>query len=108
MAEKQTEYLFRPVRCLEEALSNITPLEGSLYFTLDTQKIFLAKDNTLIQMCESKGFYYGIKEIEYDNSGNDPDPQVDFYLNEIESSKLPEIDDLILNKDGCFYICRWA
>lgn len=103
MTEKQTEYLFRPVRCLEEALSNITPLEGSLYFTLDTQKIFLAKDNALIQMCESKGFYYGIKEIEYDNSGNDPDPQVDFYLNEIESNKLPEVDDLILNKDGCFY-----
>lgn len=103
MSEKITEYLFRPVRCLESALENITPLEGSLYFTLDTQKIFLAKGNKLIQMCESRGFYYGIKEIEYDNSGNKPDPQVDFYLDEIENDKLPEIDDLILNKDGCFY-----
>jgi hypothetical protein len=36
MSEKITEYLFRPVRCLESALENITPLEGSLYFTLDT------------------------------------------------------------------------
>jgi hypothetical protein len=54
-------------------------------------------------MCESKGFYYGTKEIIYDDSGNEPDPNVDFFLEEIEGGKLPEKDDLILNTDGCFY-----
>jgi hypothetical protein len=54
-------------------------------------------------MCAAKGFYYGKKDIEYDNSGNEPDPNVLFSIDEIEGDKLPEVDDLILNKDGCFY-----
>ena len=101
--EKTTEYKFRPVRCTEEKLKSITPLEGSLYFTLDTKKIFLAKDKELIQMCENKGFFYGTKKIDYNTGGNTPDPNVEFYLEEIEGELLPEVDDLILNIDGCFY-----
>jgi hypothetical protein len=54
-------------------------------------------------MCSATGFYYGTKEIPKDNSGAKPDPNVNFHITEIEGSTIPEIDDLILNIDGCFY-----
>jgi hypothetical protein len=54
-------------------------------------------------MCATSGFFYGIKEIEYDNSGIAPDPNVIFYFDEVEGEDVPEVDDLILNVDGCFY-----
>jgi hypothetical protein len=63
----------------------------------------MGQANKIVPMCESKGFYYGSKDIEYDNSGNKPDPTVIFLADEIEGEKLPEKDDLILNVDGCFY-----
>jgi hypothetical protein len=94
---------FRPVKCTEEKMSNMIPVDGYVYFTTDTQKLFLGHESDFMEMCASKGFYYGQKNIEIDNSGNEPDPVVDFYSDEIEGEKLPEIDDLILNIDGCFY-----
>jgi hypothetical protein len=59
----------------------------------------------MLPMCASTGFFYGKKEIEYDNSGNTPNPKVTFYLDEdeIEGEDIPQVDDLILNIDGCFY-----
>lgn len=56
-------------------------------------------------MSSSKGYFYGNKEIIYDDSGNEQDPEESFSLSneEIEGDRLPEIDDLILNIDGCFY-----
>lgn len=99
----QTSSPFIPVRCTEDKLKDLEGCEGHLYFTTDTQKIFMGQDNKIVQMCESKGFYYGKKEIEYDNSGSTPDPTVIFIKDEIEGDKLPEVDDLILNIDGCFY-----
>ena len=92
---KETAYPFRPVRCTEENLLALTPMDGYVYLTTDTQKIFMGYQNELKEMCAAKGFYYGQKEIEYDNSGNEPDPTVDVYKDEIEGNKLPEIDDLI-------------
>lgn len=103
LKEVNNLHKFRPVRCTEEALRKMSHIDGSVYFTTDTQKIFMSQSDSLIQMCESKGFYYGTKEIIYDDSGNEPDPNVDFFLEEIEGGKLPEKDDLILNTDGCFY-----
>lgn len=94
---------FYPVQGPEEVISNLAPQEGYVYFTTDTKKIFLGQKNEKIPMCQASGFFYGIKEIEYDNSGVAPDPNVTFLLDEIEGNEVPEIDDLILNKDGCFY-----
>jgi hypothetical protein len=60
-------------------------------------------------MCASSGIFYGMKPIEYDNSGNKPDAKVTFIFDEIEGEDMPELDDLILNvgtaehEDGCFY-----
>ena len=100
---KEVQYPFCPVRCKEEQLANLAPIDGYVYFTTDTQKLFMAKGDNIMEMCAAKGFYYGQKNIEYDNSGNTPDPNVIFTLDEIEGNKLPEVDDLVLNIDGCFY-----
>ena len=96
-------YNFYPVQCTEEILKQLQPSEGYLYFTTDTKKIFLGKAERLLPMCASSGIFYGIKDIEYDNSGITPDANVTFIKDEIEGTDYPEVDDLILNKDGCFY-----
>jgi hypothetical protein len=94
---------FYPVQCSDETFQGLAPVEGHVYFVTDTKKIFLGKNGKMIPMCATSGFFYGIKEIEYDNSGVTPNPNVLFYLDEIEGEDIPEVDDLILNKDGCFY-----
>jgi hypothetical protein len=63
----------------------------------------LGKDNTFINMCGGINIVYGIKEIDYDNSGLVPSPDVTFYIDELAERQMPLINDLILNKDGCFY-----
>lgn len=54
-------------------------------------------------MCGGLNIVYGNKEIEYENSGTEPDPNVTFYIYELENQEAPLVDDLILNIDGCFY-----
>lgn len=54
-------------------------------------------------MCGGINIYYGIKEIEYENSGQMPDPNVTFQIHELEKQEWPLPNDLILNSDGCFY-----
>jgi hypothetical protein len=78
-------------------------VEGFLYFITDTKKICLGKNNKMVPMCEGIGLFYGTKEIEYDNSGVAPNPEVLFLLDEVEGDDIPEVNDLILNTDGCFY-----
>jgi hypothetical protein len=97
------ECRFYPVQCSDETFQTLTAQEGYVYFVTDKKKIFLGKHGKMIPMCATSGFFYGIKEIEYDNSGIMPDPNVIFYFDEIEGSDIPEEDDLILNMDGCFY-----
>lgn len=102
---KETPYPFRPVKCLESDINNIAVANNYLYFTTDTKKMYLGYNNTFLPMCSSTGFFYGSKEIPPDKSGNTPNPNVTFNLalNEIEGTDIPEVDDLILNIDGCFY-----
>lgn len=54
-------------------------------------------------MCGGINIFYGIKEIEYENSGQAPDPNVTFQIHELEGKDWPLPNDLILNSDGCFY-----
>lgn len=101
--QNQNDITFNPIQCSEKTLKSLNPQEGYLYFTTDTKRIYLGKNGKMLPMCSASGFFYGIKEIEYDNSGILPDPNVVFYRNEIEGLDFPQINDLILNKDGCFY-----
>jgi hypothetical protein len=56
-------------------------------------------------MCGGINILYGKKDIPYINNGFDPEPEVTFDRNsDLESSEIPPLpQDLILNKDGCFY-----
>ena len=106
MAETNiTKVPFRPVFCNEQVIKKkqAEPLNGHVYFTTDTKKIFLGQNGNFLPMCSSSGFFYGIKDILYENNGLAPDPNVTFYFEEIEGDAIPEVDDLILNIDGCFY-----
>ena len=96
---------FIPVQCTDETFQNLRPNEGYVYFVTDTKKIFLGKDGNMIPMAASSGIFYGTQEIEYENDGNAPNPEVYFDWTQIEKSDetKPEEDDLILNIDGCFY-----
>ena len=105
----QNDCRFYPVQCSENKLRTLTPQDGYVYFTTDSKKIYLGRNNKLVSMNETTGIFYGFKEIKYDNSGILPDPSVTFFSDEIEGIEIPEIDDLILNvgtndlPDGCFY-----
>jgi hypothetical protein len=102
---RNTSYPFRPVRCTEEKLNSLdTIVDGYIYFTTDTQKLFLGQNGQKIEMCGYNGVYYGTKNIRYEDSGLPANPDVNFdFETEIEGDKCPEQNDLILNKDGNFY-----
>jgi hypothetical protein len=94
------------VQCVENDIKVLDATNNFLYFTTDTKKIYLGKNNKFLPMCASSGIFYGTKKIYYDNSGETPSPDVDFSFSlEIEGDEIPEVDDLILNGegDGCFY-----
>ena len=65
--------------------------------------MFLGKNGKFIEYGGGINLVYGDKDIEYVNNGLEPDPNVTFYLYELEKNVLPLVDDLILNTDGCFY-----
>lgn len=100
---KNTLYPFRPVRCVEAKLQELNTVDGYVYFTTDTQKLFLGQDGKKIEMCGYNGIYYGTKEIRYDNNDLTPNPNITFSFSEIQGEKVPEANDLILNTDGNFY-----
>ena len=94
---------FNPIQCTSQVFKNLTPQDGFLYFVTDTKQMKLAKDGKFIDMCGGLNIVYGNKEIEYENSGQTPDPEVTFYIYELEKQEAPLVGDLILNIDGCFY-----
>lgn len=65
--------------------------------------MYLGKDGKFINMCGGLNIVYGTKKIEYENSGQTPDPNVTFQIHELEKQETPLKGDLILNVDGCFY-----
>lgn len=96
---------FKPVRGIEERIQNMTTEDGTLYFATDTRKTYLgtAAGEKLL-MGNDIGVFYGKKDIPKNDSGGQQDPIVFFNLNkDIEGNRLPQVNDLILNSDGCFY-----
>lgn len=109
ISKNTNECRFYPVQCSDETFQGLAAQEGHVYFVTDKKKIYLGKNGEKIPMCASSGIFYGKKVVEYDDSGNKPDPEVTFLYDEIEGEDIPEVDDLILNigtedaSDGCFY-----
>ena len=65
---------FIPVQGPENKILNNEnhPKEGHIYFTTDTKKIFLGKNDEFIPICEKNAFFYGNKDVGWDNSGAIP------------------------------------
>jgi hypothetical protein len=103
LGAQESDYPFRPVRCKEIDLNSKAPVDGFVYFTTDTHKIFLGYKNEYLAMGGTSGIYYGKKQLTDDEKYGD---QVLFIFDpaEIDSSHIPTVDDLILNiPDGGFY-----
>ena len=103
MGAKQSDYPFRPVRCREVDLESKTPVNGFVYFTTDTHKIFLGHNGEYIAMGGTSGIYYGKRQLTDDEKYGD---QIlfNFDPSEIDGNHVPTVDDLILNiPDGGFY-----
>ena len=94
---------FNPIQCTSEVFNSLNPTNGFLYFLTDTKQIYLGKNNEFVNMCGGLNIVYGNKTIEYENTGMEPDPNVTFFIHELEKQEAPLVDDLILNIDGCFY-----
>lgn len=95
---------FRAVRGTDEAIQRYGGEEGYLYFATDTRKTYLeVEDSKKILMGQDVEVFYGTKDLPKDNSGKPLNPEVFFHLVEVEGDRLPLVNDLILNKDGCFY-----
>lgn len=76
--------------------------EGALYFVLDTKQILLGKNSELVSMGKGSGIIYAIKDTDLNNL----DSNVSFNLQDLEEeyqANYPQPNDLIFNKDGCFY-----
>ena len=86
--------------------------DGRMYFALDTKKIYVdcdfeTSDGQTIQdrlsFGGNGGIFYGQKDFNEDEEG---ESRYEFWLELGDLEKMDEIpcvDDLILNKDGCFY-----
>jgi hypothetical protein len=96
---------FRPVKGLEENISALEGRDGYIYYATDSRKTYLGTaDGKKLLMGYDIGIFYGKKEIPKDNSGKPQETTVYFNLDkDIEGNRLPQINDLILNVDGCFY-----
>lgn len=107
LSARKAPSVFRPVKTTEKALKQREAIEGFVYFTTDSKKIYLgSEEDGYVSMGGNSGIYYGIKSIPKDNSGVEPDPNVVFiYPDEFDENMdtIPMEDDLILNTDGCFY-----
>lgn len=85
---------FRPVKCQQSDIDGkITPINGYLYFTLDTQKIYFGTNSEFLPMGGSSGIYYTNKTF-----GEEASEDLSFALEDFIDGALPtNLNDLIIN-----------
>ena len=91
---------FQPVRCTEKQLEAQTPQNGYVYFTTDSQKIYLGTNNDLIPMSGSSGVFYAKKNLTVDQYAYAVEFTKDDFLN---NKELPKENDLIINESPSGY-----
>ena len=101
-ATENTEVVFRPVRCTEKQLDGKEAIDGFVYFTTDTKKIYCGTGGEYLPMGGNSGIYYGTRTFSEDESGTQ-ETDFAFTPNDIDGGVIPQLNDLILNSDGCFY-----
>ena len=106
---KQDNYIFSPIMGEEDKVLNAQSNIGNLYFTTDTGKIYLdTEDKQKLAIGGNVNLFYGQKDppefVDDEETEFDFDIDSDFIpsLNKSKNA-IPGVNDLILNKDGCFY-----
>lgn len=98
---------FWPVRGKEQQVLDLPVVDGRIYFTTDTNKIYLDVDHTRLLMGGGNSgviYAYGTEEQIKKASGDETDTEYYIELDALENpSVAPKIDDLILNSDGRFF-----
>ena len=89
---------FIPAYGTEDKIAKQSYSEGHIYFSTDTRKIYLDTNESRLSMGGNTGIYYG--KIDF---GTFEGPEFEFTINDIEDYKEPNVGDLIINTDGCFY-----
>lgn len=105
----QIQYPFNPHLGPERIVLNQEPKTGALYFTTDTRKIYLDldQDHKKIPMGGNVGLFYG--NMKLTSPPVDGQDEFTFKITEIVGNEKgvdmlqPNVNDLILNSDGCFY-----
>lgn len=105
----QVQYPFNPVMGSEGIVMQQEPKTGAIYFTTDTRKIYLDIDSSKnkIPMGGNVGLFYGNMKLTAPPA--DGQEEFEFLITDIIGNESginmlqPNIDDLILNSDGCFY-----
>ena len=101
--------LFNPVLGSEERVLSQGVSSGSVYFTTDTRKIYLDidEDHAKLPMGGNVGLFYGNMKLASPPVEGQKEFEfqiIDIVGNEsLENILQPNINDLILNSDGCFY-----
>ena len=86
---------FRPVKCTQSDLdtNRIQSINGYVYFTMDTQKIYYGTGTEFISMGGSSGILYASKTF-----GEEDSDDTSFAIEDFDDQKLPNnINDLIIN-----------
>lgn len=100
---EETKIPFRPVKCLEEDIEKLAPIDGYVLFTTDTRKIYACIDGEYQMMGGSSGVFYANKYLTDEEKYGDA-VIFTFIHEDIDGNALPGVDDLILNiPDGGFY-----
>ncbi len=99
---------FRPYRGKESDILSKAYNDGYVYFATDTKKIYLdANGQSKLAMGGTSGIYYGNMELE--ETPDEGQKEFEFSVFDIDGNEgnpnptVPNENDLILNKDGCFY-----
>ena len=94
---------FNVVKGSEAAIKASRPLPGYLWFALDTRKIYYSDGEDFISMGGNSSVFFGTLTWPEDNPPDSDQVEFDFTPADIEGDATPNINDLILNSDGCFY-----
>lgn len=96
---------FRPVQGTEEKIKALNPIDGYVYFAIDTKKIYCGKNGDFVPMGGNSGIYYGKRKLTEEEKLDNSITSFMFNpVEDIEGTQIPVINDLILNiPDGGFY-----
>jgi hypothetical protein len=87
-ATENTEVVFRPVRCTEKQLDGKEAIDGFVYFTTDTKKIYCGTGGEYLPMGGNSGIYYGTRTFSEDESGTQ-ETDFAFTPNDIDGGVIP-------------------